>query len=171
MKPYLAAAFALWLASQSQHTLQTAVAVADFDEDGIAELRAVPAATTSDFIVAGDFDGDGHADIVFAQPRSQSLWFLRGNGRGDFEQPVPIEMQGAITALAAADINRPDGIADLVVGVATDDGPKVLVFEGPSGALRATPEVFPLPDEATDLGIGDFDRDYYHDLQITTRSG
>src|SRR5438445_4494045 len=157
MKAYLAAAFALWLGSQSEQTLQQAVAVADFDEDGIAESRAVPGATSSDFVVAGDFDGDGHADIVFATPGSESLWVLRGNGRGDFEQPVPIEMPGAITALAGGDINRPDGLPDLIVGT---DRLQVLVFEGPNGALHATPEVFPLPDEATDLAIGDFDRDY-----------
>src|SRR5262249_50578429 len=55
---------------------------------------------------------------------------------------------------------------DIVVGVAGDRGPKVLVFEGPEGALRAKPETFDLPAEATSLALGQLDDSYEMDLAI-----
>ncbi len=59
-----------------------------------------------------------------------------------------------MTALAAGEINRLDGLPDLVVGVAGPDGPAALVFEGPDGALEAEPEVLPMPGAVSALARG-----------------
>jgi len=42
----------------------------------------------------------------------------------------------------------------------------VLVFEGPQGALRASPEVFDLPEDAASLALGQLDDSYEMDLAI-----
>ncbi|MFY9557500.1 MAG: FG-GAP-like repeat-containing protein, partial [Blastocatellia bacterium] len=54
----------------------------------------------------------------------------------------------------------------VVVGVSGEEGPKVLVFEGPEGALRANPAIFDLPAEATALALGQLDDSYEMDLAI-----
>lgn len=65
-----------------------------------------------------------------------------------------------------SEINRADGLIDIVVGVVADDGPKALVFEGPEGALKARPEVFRLPSQPNALALGQFDDDYPIDLAV-----
>ncbi len=55
--------------------------------------------------------------------------------------------------MTSGEINRADGLTDLMVGVTGGDGPQVLVFESPNGALRGTPEAFPLPADAGSLAV------------------
>ncbi|HEX4322689.1 MAG TPA: VCBS repeat-containing protein, partial [Acidobacteriaceae bacterium] len=72
-----------------------------------------------DFIAIGDFDADGRLDIVTAHPGSSNLYFLRGDGRGGFGAAQPVPLGGAITAMISGEINRADGLADIVVAVNT----------------------------------------------------
>ena len=60
----------------------------------------------------------------------------RGRHRGVSARSI---FGGALTALAAGDVNRPDGLTDLVAAVETDSGPALLVFESPAGPLMARP--------------------------------
>lgn len=121
-----------------------------------ALIFAVPEAV--DFVGAGDFDGDSHLDVVTAARESRRLYLLPGDGAGRFSEPRETALQGEITALTAGEVNRPDGINDLVVGVSGPQGHQALVFEGPRGALRAAPEVFSLPARADALWLGQLDR-------------
>ncbi|MEK6322316.1 MAG: VCBS repeat-containing protein [Acidobacteriota bacterium] len=120
----------------------------------------------ADFIAAGDFDGDGHWDVVAARRGSKKLYLVSGDGRGGFRHTKSIGLPGGVTAMVVGDINRRDGLDDVVVGVTGEHGPKVLVFEGPEGALRATPETIDLPAEATSLAFGQLDDGYEMDLAI-----
>jgi PKD repeat protein len=120
----------------------------------------------ADFIGAGDFDGDGHRDIAAARRSGNKLYLLRGDGHGGLNDSEVMELPGAVTALATGEINRRDGLDDLVVAIAGADGAKALVFEGPEGALRAAPEVFAIPAEATSLAIGQLDDEEAMDLAI-----
>lgn len=129
-----------------------------------ARLHSVPQAP--DFIGAGDFDGDGHQDLAIAGRGGEALWLLAGDGRGGFASPKEISLPGAATAFIVGEINRRDGLEDLVVAVDGDDGPKALVYEGPTGALRARPEAFPLPASATALVLGQLDADSDRDLAV-----
>src|SRR5262249_31675301 len=52
------------------------------------------------------------------------------------------------------------------VGVLAEDGPKAMVFEGPDGALKFKPEVFPLSAPARAFALGPLDDDYLMDLAI-----
>jgi CSLREA domain-containing protein len=114
----------------------------------------------------GDFDADGHMDLVAATLGGNLLYLLSGDGRGGLSSARPISLPGQVTALVAGEINRPDGLADLVVGIAGSDGPKALVFEGPEGALRARPEAFALPSQATSLALAQLEGDYCLDLAV-----
>ena len=74
-----------------------------------------PAAT--ELIGACDFDADDHRDLIAARIGSNALWFFAGDGRGSFAEPKQITLPGIVTALEVGEINRRDGLADIVVAV------------------------------------------------------
>jgi VCBS repeat protein len=121
-----------------------------------------------DFIGAGDFDGDGHWDVVTAARWTSKLYLMSGDGKGGLRETKRIGLPGEATAMIVGEINRSDGLDDIVVGIRGEAGAKALVFEGPEGALRAKPEEFALPAEATSLALGQLDDEYAHDLAIAS---
>lgn len=120
----------------------------------------------ADFIGAGDFDGDGHWDVVTAARGGDQMYLLSGDGKGGLRQTKRIDLPGGVTAMVVGEINRRDGLDDVVVGVSGEQGSKVLVYEGPEGALKASPETFDLEAEATSLALGQLDQSYEMDLAI-----
>lgn len=123
---------------------------------------------SADFIGAGDFDGDGHWDVITAARGSKKLYLMTGDGNGGLREAKRIDLAGGVTSMATGEINRSDGLDDVVVGVSGEQGAKVLVFEGPDGALKAKPETFDLRSEATSLALGQFDEGYEMDLAIAS---
>lgn len=122
----------------------------------------------ADFIGAGDFDGDGHWDVVTAKRASGKLHLLSGDGRGGLRETTEVELPAGVTALTVGEINRRDGLADVVVGVSSREGAQALVYEGPEGALRASPQAIDLSSEAKSLALGQLDEEYPYDLAIAT---
>ena|GEM_PF-1075492 len=120
--------------------------------------------TAPDFIGGGDFDADGHWDVVFASRGDASLHLLAGDGRGGFGPPQTIALRGAVTALTTGEVNRADGLTDVVVGISAQTGAQVLVFEGPHGALKSAPEIIRAPSAVTALALGQLDDSYEMDL-------
>lgn len=110
--------------------------------------------TIPDLLVTGDFDNDGDRDVVSAAVGSHAFVFVPGDGRGRFGACEVVPVPGAISALAAGDVNRSDGLADLLVAVTEPARSRLLVFEGADGALRATAEAIPLDRPAKAIGIG-----------------
>jgi hypothetical protein len=121
------------------------------------EARAYSVAEAAHFVGAGDFDADGHWDAVAARRGGRALYFLRGDGQGNLAEPERIELPGELTALVTGEMNRPDGLTDIVAGLRGDAGAGVLVFESPAGALRGQPEALPLPAQASGLALGALD--------------
>jgi hypothetical protein len=116
-----------------------------------------PTPEPPDFLAAGDFDADGHWDLVAARREGKALQYHRGDGKGGFEEAESVELPGVVTALTGGEINRRDGLTDVIVGIVTQEGDaQALVFEWPEGALRGEPEVIPLPAPASDLALGRF---------------
>lgn len=124
-----------------------------------------------DFLGTGDFDADGHCDIVIASYADSKLWWLPGNGHGSFGSPVATKIRGKATALVVGEMNRADGLADVVLAVTGEDGPAILVFEGPAGARHAAPERIALPATANAIALGRFDSDYSRDMAVAAGTG
>jgi uncharacterized repeat protein (TIGR01451 family)/CSLREA domain-containing protein len=129
-----------------------------------AHLFETPAA--ANLIGAGDFNADDHRDLITAQIGDHALWFFAGDGQGGFAEARRLGLYGQVTALEAGEINRRDGLTDIIVGIAGASGAKVLVLESPSGAINAEPEVFELPEPVAALALGDIVGDYEQDLAI-----
>ena len=128
--------------------------------------RSFSVPESPDFIAIGDFDADGRLDIVTARQGSGIMYFLRGDGHGNFAAARSVELGGSVTAMISGEINRADGLTDIVVAVNTANGARALVFESPRGALQDSPEIFLLPASATALALGRFDGGAMHDLAI-----
>ncbi|HSE98721.1 MAG TPA: FG-GAP-like repeat-containing protein, partial [Blastocatellia bacterium] len=122
--------------------------------------------TVPDLLEAGDFNADGHVDIAVATRGGDMIHIMAGDGRGSLQHEVIIALPGSVTALASGDVNRADGLPDLVVAVDGAGGPKLLVFEGPESAIRSTPEIFDLPVRASAIATGYLDQDYAVDIAI-----
>lgn len=117
-------------------------------------------------LAAGDYDADGHADLVLTTPGTRTLVWLRGNGRGEFSLMPEIALPGSVTTLLGGEVNRPDGLADILVAVESKAVALLLMYQGPQGALQSTPDSIALPAAATSLAVGRLRNDLYHDVAI-----
>ncbi|HKQ08992.1 MAG TPA: pre-peptidase C-terminal domain-containing protein [Blastocatellia bacterium] len=136
------------------------------DAPFLSPALAYSAPRAADFIGAGDFDGDGHADVVVASHNDDRLYLLSGDGQGGLLVSRAVSLPGKVTAMLTGEINRRDGLADLVVGIQGEAGAAALVYEGSQGALNAKPEAFGLSQAATSLALGQLDGEACADLAI-----
>ena len=134
----------------------------------LSPARLLALAVVPDFIGAGDFDADSHSDLVFASRTGKALHLLSGDGAGQFRLTREITLPGAVSAMLVGEINRRDGLADVVLGVDSEGGAKVMVFEGAEGALRSRPEIFHAPARVTSLALGQLDDHHALDLAVAT---
>ncbi len=118
-------------------TTPAAVAVGDFNGDGIEDLAAVNsgsgnvsillgtgdgtflpavnyhASNSPTFVAVGDFNGDRKPDLAVANGAQNTVSILLGNGDGTFQNPVQYSAGGVVAYIAVADFNG-DGKQDLV---------------------------------------------------------
>src|SRR5438128_5741231 len=87
------------------------------DAPFLSPARVFGAPAAADFIGTGDFDGDSHWDVVIASRMRNALYLFSGDGLGGFASPQEIALPGAVTALTSGEINRADGLTDVIVGV------------------------------------------------------
>jgi CSLREA domain-containing protein len=123
-----------------------------------------------DFVAAGDFNADGHFDLVIASRGAERLYFFAGDGKGGFAAERHIALPGRITAFASGEVNRADGLADLVIAVSSGNAHRLLVFESPRGALNAEPEVLALPAPGATIQLPPPGDAAFHDILIGTPS-
>ncbi len=136
------------------------------DTSFLSPARLFEFPVTPDFLASGDFDADGHFDIAAASRNENSIYYLRGNGKGEFEFFKRVELEGNVTAFLSGDFNRRDGLNDLIVAVQTKQKGQLLIFEHPYGAMKATPEVFTFNAPITSLVINFVDGNAHPDLAI-----
>ena len=143
-----------------------AMAIADFNQDGVKDIATVNAGTgnvsllpgslTTGFgaaknvqggraaqraLVAGDFDGDGAMDLAVTNKGSTFVSILRGNGSAgtvQFHRQLKVANPGktAPSAIATADLNG-DGILDLAIANGATGSFRVLL--GIGNGLFAAP--------------------------------
>ena len=130
----------------------------------LVQSRVFSVQRAPQFLIAGDFDGDGHKDVITAEEGSAALWLLPGDGHGNFTTGHSIELPGTVTALIAADVNRMDGLADIIVAVKSSGNAKLLVYEGSLGAAKASPEVINLAAECNSIATGQLDEKFPIDI-------
>jgi hypothetical protein len=131
-----------------------------------ARLFGLPSAP--DFLETGNFEGTHRLGVVAATSGSNILYVMDGDGSGGLGTASEIALPGRVTAMASGDVNRADGLKDIVLALDCDTGPELLVFEGPEGALKSTPEAIPIPAMASSLGIGHLDDDFLADIAVTS---
>jgi uncharacterized repeat protein (TIGR01451 family) len=132
----------------------------------LPDPRLLETAKAPQFLGAGDFDADGHMDLLLAPRGDDSIAYLAGDGNGRFADARNVALPGPLTTLLIGDVNRPDGLADVIAAIREGEGFRLLVFEGPQGALRAGPESLSLPNEATALAVGDLNGDFHTEIAI-----
>jgi len=135
----------------------------------VAPARVHATVADADLLVAGDFNADGHLDLLVATIGRDEMVLHLGDGLGSFAPPALVRLPGELTALTSGEVNRRDGLADVVAAVRTPFGSQLLIFENPSGALAEPPSVVDLEMVATDLYLGELDGLSGVDLAILAR--
>jgi hypothetical protein len=132
----------------------------------LVDAGAYSLSSTPQFMGAGDFDADGHADLITGEIGGTSISLLKGDGRGAFAAGQTIKLPARMSAAAVGDVNRMDGLADIIVAVGDASGARLLVFEDGKGAINAAPETISLPAAASAIAIAQLDNDYPIDIAV-----
>ena len=166
-----------------------AVAVGDFNGDGVLDLAATDgysntvsvllgsgdgtfrAAVNFDAgvqpwsVSVGDFNGDGVPDLALGHTYpGDSVSVLLGNGDGTFQTPLNFVAGSAPQSVAVCDFNG-DGVMDLAVAnAASNDGVSVLLGNG-DGTFQAAVN-FRAGAQSWSVAVGDFNGDGVPDLAI-----
>lgn len=168
----------------------TALASADFNEDGKRDL-VVLSMTNLNFLIGNgdgtfvpqppiiigsstgwvatdDFNNDGDIDLVVATNSGSGLSVLLGNGDGTFDPATTVNAGGAATFVATGDLND-DGNVDLAVILQSDS--KVSALLGNGDGTFGAPETHATEVQPHSVTIGDLDSDGDPDLAVPTFFG
>ncbi|MFN2412524.1 MAG: FG-GAP repeat domain-containing protein, partial [Pyrinomonadaceae bacterium] len=129
-----------------------------------ARARTLPA--NADFIFAGDFNRDARLDAAVAARGGDAFYVLHGDGRGSFASPRRIGTEGSITVIAVGDVNRADGLADIIVGTRDDEGFGLQIFAGASDVAAAGSLIYRLPSPAEAIAVGRLNENEFADIAI-----
>jgi hypothetical protein len=168
-------------------TYQVAMAVADFNGDGKADLvwaghpatgimlgngdgTFQPSRTistgigipTNHPVTIADFNGDGKLDIAIANQAPNHVEILLGNGDGTFRSGDTLNVATYPRVLATADFNG-DGYADLVY----NDGDQVSIYLGTGDGNFLPPVQIVTGTFLYEAAVGDFDGDGFADIVVT----
>jgi hypothetical protein len=113
-----------------------------------------------------DVDGDGFPDIVVGNGAGNTITILYQDPNGGFDPPMSIPVAGAVTGIAAADLNK-DSFVDIAAATNLGD---VAVFLQQREAPRTFSPLrpFAVGVKPTALGLGDFNRDSNFDIAVTS---
>ena len=113
-------------------------------------------------VAVGDFNGDGIADVAVADNASHSVVILLGHGDGTFTAEPSIEVGIAPTFVVVGDFNG-DGNADLAVANFGSNSVNILLGHG-NGSFTVSTILVGV--EPVSVAVGDFDGDGNADLAV-----
>ena len=167
-----------------------AVAVQDFNNDGVSDIASVTGSkvsvllnngdgtfgTANTFavgadaveIASADLNGDGNADLVVTDD-IQSAYVVLGNGDGTFASASSISLRNSPFGIAIADLNG-DGILDLAIAIAMDPRGAAAILIGLGDGTFAPPVYYGLPYNGVRLIATDLNHDGKLDLAVAITS-
>ena len=116
-------------------------------------------------VAVGDFNGDGKQDLVVANPSSNNVSILLGDGTGNFSGPTFLNAGSQPFSVAVGDFNG-DGKQDLAVANETSNNVSILLGDG-AGSFGAATN-FSVGGFAFSVAVGDFNGDGKQDLAVGT---
>jgi hypothetical protein len=120
-------------------------------------------------IAVADFNGDGKADLAVLNQNSNSITILLGNGDGTFTAAFASPATGNTPyAFAVADFNG-DGIPDLAVVNNADETVSILLGNG-DGTFTAVASTVATGKNPQFIAVGDFNGDGKPDLAVVNQS-
>jgi uncharacterized protein (TIGR03437 family) len=122
-------------------------------------------------VAVGDFNGDGIPDLAVANGANNNVTILLGNGSGGFApaQNSPFAGGTSPISVAVGDFNG-DGIQDLALADYVGDNVTVLLGNGSGGFAPAPNSPFTVGSNPQSVVVGDFNGDAIQDLAIANYS-
>jgi FG-GAP-like repeat/Bacterial Ig-like domain (group 3) len=114
-------------------------------------------------IAVGDFDGDGILDVATVDYFANAADISLGNGDGTFKKPVPYSVGGGPYYIATADLNH-DGFLDLVV--ANGDAGTMSVLLGKGDGTFHAQKIYTTGPQPEFIAIGDVNMDGKPDILV-----
>ncbi len=174
-----------------------AVAVADLNGDGIADLvtansysgnsysgtvsvlwgngdgtfqpqQTLPVGSSPSAVAVADFNGDGIPDLITANGSSRTVSVLLGNGDGSFQTPQTFRAGGYSDAVAVADLNG-DGIPDVITADRDHGTASVLLGNGDGTFQR--PQKYDVGQGADSVAVADLNGDGIPDIIVASYYG
>jgi hypothetical protein len=130
--------------------------------DHVLGPTSAPAGLTS-----VDLNRDGRLDLLAADPGTNTLLFLQGDGAGGFDPPTTFSIGTGAgpSALAVGDLNRDGRLDVLTANSATGD---VTVLLGSSTGVLGAPSIVAAGAGTAGIAVGDLNLDGILDLATTS---
>ena len=144
-----------------------AISESRFPVSFLPDAKIIDLPVAPDFIVVGDFDRDTNPDVIAATRGGSEVYLAAGDGDGGFAPTRGISVPGRVTAMTAGTIDLSDGKTDLVVGLETESGAALMIYEGDDG-LAGSPQRIALPLAAQQIQLGQLDDDLWGDAAMLT---